>query len=165
MPGAAVSLAQEPGVPLAHNKTEDPSACLTFLGIELDTVKASCHLPDSRLEALVYCLHTCIHAWKITLREPQSLDGLLNFACMFVAPGTRWELSCPMIKRKRRQVTKGISTFVQSLGGLVIMHPSIHFNRYALYRGDGIHLSNESKASKPFFHLLGKGESSSRQKA
>lgn len=46
------------------------------------------------------------------------------------------------VEKKRREVSAQVGTFVRSLGGLVVAHPTIHFSRHDLYRGDGVHLSH-----------------------
>ena len=40
------------GIPLAADKCEGPSTCLTFLGIEVDTVKMELRLPAEKLQRL-----------------------------------------------------------------------------------------------------------------
>ena len=38
------------GVPVAENKLVGPSMCLTFLGIEIDSVQMKLRLPENKLE-------------------------------------------------------------------------------------------------------------------
>ena len=66
------------GIPMAPEKTVGPSTVLLFAGIELDTVRSEARLPR---EKAMCCTK------KVTLRELQSLIGLLNFACSVVLPG------------------------------------------------------------------------------
>ncbi|XP_060110738.1 vomeronasal type-2 receptor 26-like [Heteronotia binoei] len=47
-----MQLAEELGVPLAHEKTEGPSSVLTFLGIELDTCRQTSRLPEDKVLGL-----------------------------------------------------------------------------------------------------------------
>lgn len=75
------------GVPLAHEKTEGPVNCLTYLGIELDSVVACSRLPEAKLEVLRESLKKCIGASWLSLWKLQALVGHLNFACRVVAPG------------------------------------------------------------------------------
>jgi hypothetical protein len=85
----ALALCAELGVPMATGpgKVEGPSTCLTFLGIELDTVALEARLPAARLAAL----HALMVEWqslrRASIKQLQSLTGLLNFACACVAPG------------------------------------------------------------------------------
>lgn len=75
------------GVPLAEEKTEGPAQCLTFLGIEIDTITATSRLPQDKLVALRDRIRACMARKKLLLRELQQLVGHLNFACRVVAPG------------------------------------------------------------------------------
>ena len=82
-----LSLYDRLGVPVAHEKTEGPSTTLQFAGITLDTINMEAHLLDDKLQkcnAQLLAMHKCC---KTTLKELQSLIGLLNFACSVVLPG------------------------------------------------------------------------------
>ena len=46
------------GVPIAKHKTEGPATCLTFLGIEVDTVAFELRLPEEKLTRLRAQLET-----------------------------------------------------------------------------------------------------------
>ena len=63
------------GVPMAPEKTIGPSGVLCFAGIEPDTDKMEARLPEEKLRKCV------------TLKEMQSLIGLLNFTCSVVILG------------------------------------------------------------------------------
>ena len=75
------------GVPLAQEKTVEPTEVLIFLGIELDTVNMIMRLPQDKLLELKDKITSCLHSKKITLRDLQSLIGALNFACQVIVPG------------------------------------------------------------------------------
>lgn len=75
------------GVPMAPDKTVGPAHCLTFLGIELDTVEQEARLPSDKLSKCSELIQDFLGRKKVTLREIQSLCGLLNFACQVVLPG------------------------------------------------------------------------------
>lgn len=85
----ALALCQHLGVPMATGpgKVEGPAQCLTFLGIELDALKLEARLPQQRLDEL----HALMVEWqsytRASVKQLQSLTGLLNFACTCVAPG------------------------------------------------------------------------------
>jgi hypothetical protein len=87
MLAGAMTLCEELGLPLAPEKSEGPVTALTFLGIKLDTVAMTASLPEERLAQL----KALIVGWKMkeraSVRELQSLTGLLNFACFVVRPG------------------------------------------------------------------------------
>ena len=75
------------GVPIAPEKTCGPSTVLSFAGIELDTVLFEARLPNDKIEKCVNSIDALIKRKKATLRDIQSIVGLLNFACFVVTPG------------------------------------------------------------------------------
>jgi hypothetical protein len=74
---------------IAHGtgKTCGPSTTLCFAGIELDTIRFEACLPLEKLRKCVDIISDFQKRKKITLREIQSLIGLLNFACSVIIPG------------------------------------------------------------------------------
>ena len=68
------------GVPIAKDKTVEPTTRLTFLGIKFDTVGMTMRLPQDKLTELQRRIHETLHTSKTTLRDLQSIIGLLNFA-------------------------------------------------------------------------------------
>ena len=75
------------GVPTAPEKTFGPSTILTFAGVELDTIHCESRLPEDKLLKCKHLITKFMRKKKATLRELQSLIGLLNFACSVVVPG------------------------------------------------------------------------------
>ena len=75
------------GVPIAEHKRDGPTTCLTFLGIEIDTVQGQLRLPLDKLRHLL----TTVQSWQCrrtcTRKELESLIGLLNHACKVVRSG------------------------------------------------------------------------------
>ena len=84
---AFMQLCSQLGVPLAPSKTISPTTALTLLGITLDTVSLESRLPIDKLEHCKSLLSQFIKRAKVTLRELQSLVGVLNFACTVIVPG------------------------------------------------------------------------------
>lgn len=82
-----ISMCEVLGVPIKAEKTEGPSTVLTFLGIELDTIHMEARLPQVKVEKIRTVLGATRKRKKVTLRELQSLIGLLNHACCVVVPG------------------------------------------------------------------------------
>lgn len=70
-------MCQELGVPLAHDKTEDPSSLCTFLGVELDSEAACSRLPEDKFLYLADLLWSSIQASKLTPKQLQLLVGTL----------------------------------------------------------------------------------------
>ena len=72
------------GVPIAPEKLVYPTTSLTFLGIELDTVRWEARLPDDKLAELRSLLHLFTTRHSCTKRDLLSLLGKLNFAASVV---------------------------------------------------------------------------------
>lgn len=83
----ALALCEELGVPIASEKTEGPTTCLTFLGIELDTVKMEARLPPDKLLELQQLCAVWERKDTASVQELQSIVGSLQFACCVVRPG------------------------------------------------------------------------------
>jgi len=89
-----MDIAKYLGIPLAMDKVEGPSHCLTFLGIILDTQKVQARLPDDKLSrikqqlsnfpTLQYFPPSC--GYTTRRREILSLVGLLQHASKVVKP-------------------------------------------------------------------------------
>ncbi|XP_068749266.1 uncharacterized protein [Montipora capricornis] len=75
------------GVPIAQEKTVGPDTTLQFAGITLDSVMQEARLPVDKLQKCRMLLRTFYKRRKVTLRELQSLLGLLNFTCSVIVPG------------------------------------------------------------------------------
>lgn len=85
--GQALKLCEDLGIPMAADKTEGPTNCLTFLGLELDTDKMMARLPASRLADLQELTGVWGKKSDASVKELQSLVGTLQFACAVVRPG------------------------------------------------------------------------------
>ena len=72
---------------MAPEKTMGPSTTITFAGIELDSVEMEARLPQNKLDKCKELISEFLKRRKVTLKEIQSLTGLLNFAC---AVGCSW---------------------------------------------------------------------------
>ena len=72
-------------VDITHSK-QDPTT-LQFSGIELDSLRQEVRLPSEKIHKCRAQLHQFAQKRSVTLREPQSLIGLLNFWCSVVTPG------------------------------------------------------------------------------
>ena len=74
-------------IPIKHSKTFHPTTVICFLGIELDTIKMESRLPLDKVTHIKHLLAHCLARRKVTLKELQSLIGMLSFACKVVVPG------------------------------------------------------------------------------
>ena len=75
------------GIPLALEKIEGPSDCLTFLGITLDSQSMQARLPDDKLQRIRLQVASWLTRKKATKREILSLVGLLQYTTKVVSPG------------------------------------------------------------------------------
>ena len=88
-------------MPITDEKTVSPVTCLQFAGITLDTINMHARLPEDKLERCRVVLTEFYNKQSVTLKELQSLIGLLNFACSVVLPG------CAFLRRMI-DLTKGV---------------------------------------------------------
>ena len=76
------------GLPIAMDKLEGPVWCLTFLGIEIDTLAMELRLPLHKLRELQTLVGSWLeHRGSSTREELESLIGKLSHACKVVRPG------------------------------------------------------------------------------
>ncbi|KAI8517892.1 hypothetical protein Bbelb_039090 [Branchiostoma belcheri] len=75
------------GLEESVEKAVEPTTCMTFLGIEFDTVAMVKRAPQFRLEEVRLLLDAWIDKKKALKRELQSLIGKLVFVSACVAPG------------------------------------------------------------------------------
>ena len=74
-------------IPIKDEKTVFPTTKIVIYGIEVDSISMTFRLPEDKLQKINGLLASFKHRKKVTLRELQSLLGLLNFAVSVVAPG------------------------------------------------------------------------------
>ena len=96
-----ISLCNYLGVPIAPEKTVGPQTVLIFAGIELDTNTMEARLPNDKITKTKTFLSDFLRRKKVSLKEIQSLIGLLNFACSVVVPGRAF-------LRRLIDLTKGV---------------------------------------------------------
>ena len=83
-----IKLCSDINISIKHSKTVNPCCTvITFLGIELDSVKMQSRLPHDKDEKIKKLLSECMGLQKVTLKQMQRLLGVLNFACRVVIPG------------------------------------------------------------------------------
>ena len=77
----------ELGVPLAPEKQDGPAEVLTFLGIEINTIRQELRLPVEKLQRLLQMVNEWERRKACTRRELESLIGILQHACKVIRPG------------------------------------------------------------------------------
>lgn len=82
-----ISICEDIGIPLKQEKTVWPTSKLVIYGIEVDSTEMVCRLPLDKVLKIRNLLNEFSRRKKVTLRELQSLLGLLNFATGCVVPG------------------------------------------------------------------------------
>ena len=134
------------GVPIAAHKCEGPITCLTFLGIEIDTVAGQLHLPKDRLQMLLSSWGDCKHCSR---KELESFVGLLNHACKVVRSGRSFlrrminllhAMHHPPQSDTPIHLNKGFRSdlawwraFVQEWNGISFLPPPVHLPQIHLY--------------------------------
>ena len=79
-------LCVELGVPLAPEKTLGPLQAMSFAGIFLDSVDMSASLPEDKITKFLSHVDQLISMKSATLKQVQSVTGMLNFACAVIEP-------------------------------------------------------------------------------
>ena len=148
---------------LAYEKTVGPSTCLSFAGIELDTIEMCARLPLDKIECMKATITNFLQRKTVKLRELQSLTGLLNFACTIILPGRAflrrlYDLMIGITKsyyhiKLTKEVKDDLRTWQQFLG---------HYNGKSMFletiwlTSEHIELYTDASTSIGFGALLGK---------
>lgn len=82
-----IQLCEEMGVPLSAEKTVLPTQIIEFVGITLDVLAAEARLPLEKIDKCNNLLKKFMSMTRCTLKNMQSLIGVLNFACSVIQPG------------------------------------------------------------------------------
>ena len=82
-----ILLLRKLGFMIHWGKVVDPTTRITFLGIELDSVKMTLRLPEEKLLALREELRSSLSRNRFTKRQLQSLAGRLSWAASVVKGG------------------------------------------------------------------------------
>ncbi|KAM4034620.1 uncharacterized protein ACNLHF_021282 [Anomaloglossus baeobatrachus] len=118
------SLMSRFGVPLSRDKTVDPSQVLSFLGIEIDSNAMLFRLPDDKVEKLRSLIKGFCSVRSVTLRQMQSLLGLLVFACHVMPMGR-------VFSRRLSLATKGIMV---KLVSRITLFPMKNYHFFPMHR-------------------------------
>ena len=82
-----LTLFEELGLPVAPAKLEGPATCITFLGIEIDTMAMEIRLPADKVHKLKELLEAWLGRRGCTRGELESLIGHLSHASVVVRAG------------------------------------------------------------------------------
>ncbi len=75
------------GVPLSPEKVVGPTTKITYLGLEIDSVKQMIAIPQQKLLKITEKVKQAMSKNLISLKELQSVIGSLSFVCKAVSPG------------------------------------------------------------------------------
>jgi hypothetical protein len=81
------TLCEDIGIPIKWSKTVSASTCITFAGIELDTINLEARLPQCKLENYKQRLLDFEIRTKVRLQELQSIIGILQYTCKVIRAG------------------------------------------------------------------------------
>jgi len=82
-----LALAETVGVPIKSENMQSPTTCIVIYGIAIDSEAMVARLSQAKNDNILGLLKIFKVRRKVTLRELQSLLGLLNFACSVIIPG------------------------------------------------------------------------------
>ena len=157
-----LDMCKDIGLPMAPEKTFWPSNVMSFVGFEIDTVKQEVRLPIDKLQKCKDEITELLQKTNATLKELQSIIGLLNFACAVVLPGRAFlrrliDLTIGLrAPHHRKRLTKGTKadlnlwlTFLSEFNG-----KSIFLDTHLTLNHD-IHLYTDSSGSVGYGAILG----------
>ena len=75
------------GLSISYNKTEGPCRSLVFLGVRIDTVTHTLHLPDNKVKDTLQLLQQFQDSSRASLKQLQRLAGKLSWASHVVQGG------------------------------------------------------------------------------
>ena len=81
------ALAQSIAIPIAEEKTEGPSQCLTFLGIELDCTNLEARLPQEKIAKAISSINKILSRPVARTKKLESLHGYLNYCAQIIPAG------------------------------------------------------------------------------
>lgn len=140
-----LDLAKALGIPIKQEKTVLPTTTLTFVGIEIDSQLFEKRLPAEKLEKIGNLLSEFQNRKKVTLKELQSIIGLLNFACSVVSPGRTFlrrliDLTVGLkrpdhkkrLNREAKRDLQAWSLFIKHFNGKSVFLPDVWIDSVAL---------------------------------
>lgn len=85
--GKFLEMCKYVGIPMAKDKTTEPSTIMSFAGIELDSMRQEARLPEEKVEKCFKLLDQYHRCKKVSLKDLQSIIGYLNFCCYIIPVG------------------------------------------------------------------------------
>ena len=129
-----IELLRELGFSIAWEKVEGPAQRITFLGVEIDTIRDLLVLPEKKLSEFESLVNDMLQRQRVCLKQLQSLAGKLNWASSVVRGGRIYlRRILDMMKPLRRshhklRISKGMradlewwSTFLRIFNGKSVL--------------------------------------------
>ncbi|XP_062604208.1 uncharacterized protein LOC134266009 isoform X1 [Saccostrea cucullata] len=104
-----LELCADIGIPLAAEKTVLPTQIIEFVGIEMDVRLRETRLPRDKILKCTNLLKNFVQKDRCTVKEMQSLIGVLNFACSVILPGRAFLRRCINVLMKVSENQKFIT--------------------------------------------------------
>jgi len=147
-------MCQKLGVPIKQEKTQNATQVITFMGLELDSITMEARLPHDKLAKLRLQLTQASKSRKITLKNLQSLLGLLIFCCQVIEPGRCFLRRLIDLTKKVTKPNRRITLNKESRQDLHAWEVFVeHFNGKQILRShrwrtsDTIHLHTDASGS------------------
>ena len=137
------------GMPIAAQKYDGRTTCITFLGIEIDTVSGQLWPPRDKLDRLQLLLEEWRQRKHCNRKQMESLIGLLNHACKVVRLGRSFlrrmidllhTIHHPRHSKVPIRLNKGFrsdlawwSAFVGDWNGMSFLHTPDHLPEVKLF--------------------------------
>ena len=100
---AFLSFCKEVGIPIAPEKTHDPSQIMDFVGVGLNVQGQYSFLPEDKVTRCIELLDELCTRPKVTKTQIQQLQGHLNFASRAIVPGRPFMAATYALSRKLRK--------------------------------------------------------------
>ena len=133
-------LCHKVNVPIAKEKTLGPSTTLSFMGYEIDSIQCEVRLPQDKVNKCVNAIQHLLSRSRCTLKDMQSLIGLLNFACAVIIPGRaflrrlidltigiRYSFYSIRINKEQREDLSVWLEFLETYNGKRLYHEEMFF--------------------------------------
>ena len=158
-----LEVCQDIGVPIAQEKTMGPSQILPFLGIQLDTVKLMASLPQDKVTKTIDLIDQFIKSKSVTLRQMQSLCGILNFSCSVIVPARAFSRRLyDLCVGKTKPFSRILVSQQSKLDLLVWRHFLIHYNYqtfmldFKWLSSDQLHLATDASSTIGYGAVFGR---------
>ena len=108
-----VSLLRHLGLKISWKKFIDPTQCITFLGVEIDSVDMCLRVLDCKLKALKQLLEDTVRLKMVTRRQLESLAGKLSWMATLIRGGRAYLrdifVAVHQLKHKRSRLVISIN--------------------------------------------------------